>query len=135
VSANLDLVRSIFAAWERGDFGGADWADPGIEYLHHAGPLSGSWTGLRGMAEGERDFLSAYAGLRVTVEQYRELDDERVLALAHASGRAKMSGLDLDQVESSQHAALLFHLRGGKVTRLVMYFDRQHAFADLGLEE
>jgi hypothetical protein len=29
----------------------------------------------------------------------------------------------------------LFHLHGGKVTRLVAYGDRKRAFADLGLEE
>jgi hypothetical protein len=32
-------------------------------------------------------------------------------------------------------AATVFHIRGGKVTRLVVYFDREHAFADLGLSE
>jgi ketosteroid isomerase-like protein len=66
-------------------------------------------------------------------EAFRELDDERVLVLTHYGGRGKTSGLDLEQTWSK--AATLFHLRGGKVTRLVGYNNREGAFADLGLRE
>jgi hypothetical protein len=33
VSAHLDLVRSIFAAHERGGFRSVGWADPEMEYV------------------------------------------------------------------------------------------------------
>ena len=86
-SANVDLVRSIYEAWERGDYGSAEWAHPEIEYVVADGPSPGSWTGLAGMAEANRDVLSVWENVRQEAEDYRELDDERVLCFT-ASARA-----------------------------------------------
>jgi ketosteroid isomerase-like protein len=61
----------------------------------------------------------------------RELDDERVLVLVRFSGRGKTSGLELGETRSK--GASVFHIRGGKVTRCVQYWNRERALADLGL--
>jgi ketosteroid isomerase-like protein len=130
-SANLDLVRSIYAAWERGDYSAAEWAHPEIEYVVADGPSPGSWKGLAGMAEGSRGVLSAWEQFRSEVDEYRELDGERVLVLHIIRGRGKTSGLDLAQMRTK--GAHLFHVRGGKVARLVAYMDSERALTDLGL--
>jgi ketosteroid isomerase-like protein len=132
MSANLDLVRSIYAAWERGDWSSVEWAHPEIEFVIPDGPSPNTmWTGLSGMAQGMRDLLSAWEDFRVAAEEYRELDGERVLVLGHNTGRGKGSGLELGQVRT--RGACLFHLRSGKVIRVSPYFNRENAFADLGL--
>jgi ketosteroid isomerase-like protein len=77
--------------------------------------------------------LSAWKGLRSEAYEYRELDDERILVLLEYSGRGKASGLDVAQLRTK--GAEVFNLRDGKVTRFVLYWDRDRAFADLGLEE
>ena len=82
MSENLDLVRSICADWESGDFSRIDWADPDIEFAWPEG-LDASWGGhgRRALAEGWGTTLAAFDDLTVTAEEYRELDDERIVVL------------------------------------------------------
>jgi ketosteroid isomerase-like protein len=130
-SANPDLVRSIFADWERGDWSSAKRAHPEIEFAFVGGPTPGSWRGRVGLVKGWRDFLTAWEDFRGEANEYRELDADRVLVLTRWGGRGKTSGLELGQMTTN--SAVVFHIREGKVTRLVPYFDRERAFADLGL--
>jgi|GEM_PF-496403 len=131
-SVNLDLVRSIVGAWERGDFSSAEWAHPEIELVVADGPEPGRWTGLAEVAAAGRSRLSPVADYRLGVEEFRELDNERTLVLVYpGAGRGKTSGVAVDQLRSK--GAILFHLRDGKVTRLALHWDRDRALADLGL--
>ena len=130
---NVRIARSIFALWERGDYSSAEWAHPEIEFVAADGPTPGSWTGLAEMGGAWREALSAFEELRAEADEYRALDDERVLVFMHFSGRGKTSGLEVGDIQMK--GANLFHFRGGKVTRLVTYWDRERAFADLGLSE
>jgi ketosteroid isomerase-like protein len=132
-SANLELVRSIVSAWERGEYGSLEWAHPEIEFVIADLPDSGIGKGAAGMAEGWLDFLGAWDAHRVEADEYRELDAERVLVLGHFNARGKASGMEVGQVRS--RGADLFHVRDGWVTRLVIYFDQEHALADVGLAQ
>jgi ketosteroid isomerase-like protein len=133
MSENLDLVRSILTANERGDYSSTAWAHPDIEFVVADGPSPGRWTGLDGMAEGWLDMANAWEQLRTVADEYRELGVERVLVQVRRSGRGKTSGVELGGIDSD--GAALFHVRDGRVTRLVVYFDRDLALADLGLKE
>ena len=132
--ANLDLVRSIYTAWERGDFSSAEWAHPEIEYVvvGERDFQSVSAKGLTEMREAARSRIEVWEQQRIEPDEYRELDGGRVLVLDRYRGRGKKSGLEMEQL--GRKGVHLFHLHGGKVTRLVAYGDRKRAFADLGLE-
>jgi ketosteroid isomerase-like protein len=131
VSENLDLVRSIYADWERGDFTKTEWAHPDIEWVFADGPTPEQLTGLAAAAATFRQWAALWEDFGIQADEFIELDAERVLALVHFSGRGKMNGIDVGQLPSK--TAAVFYLRDGKVTRYVVYWDRDHALADLGL--
>jgi len=75
-------------------------------------------------------WLHAWDGFHIDADGCHEVDGERVLALVRYGGWDRLRGQEVVPTE----AATLFHLRDGKVARLVIYWDRNRAFADLGLD-
>ena len=125
---NVEIVRSILRAWEKGDFSSADWADPDIEYSPpHDRRLS------RGVTEMGRRFgewIAAWENLRVSAEKIVGADD-RVVVLNRFQGRGKESGTPT--VDFS--GASFFTLREGKVVMLEFFWDHQEALEAAGLRE
>lgn len=133
-SPNLELVRSIYAAWERGDFSDSSWADPEIEFLIDDGVSVTRRKGLAAMAEAWRNFLLDWEHWEAHVEEYRELGDGRVLALLRARGRGRTSGVDLGALEKlGGTGANVFQIRDGRVTKLDVYLGRERALVEAGV--
>ncbi len=125
----IELVHSIYADWERGEFTNAEWAHPEIEFVIADGPAAGRWSGVAALTEAFRSSIRPWAEWSIEAEEFRELDGEHVLVLQRYGGVGKTSGLDLADMRSE--GANMFHVTDGKVTRLVTYFDRRIALADL----
>jgi len=130
MSENVDLVRSIYADWERGDFRSTAWADPEIELVRPDSLEGDVVTGLASTQKRWGEWLSAWDDYHAEADEFRALDDERVLVFGRMSGRGRMSG-----AIGETPTVNLFHIREGKVTRLVLYSNRERAFVDLGLKE
>ncbi|HTU80193.1 MAG TPA: hypothetical protein VMF09_15685 [Solirubrobacteraceae bacterium] len=83
MSANLDHVRSICEDWECGDFSSVEWAHPEVVYVLADGPDPRSATGLRGLADATRSWLSAWKDTHINVDVMKlvfYIDRERAFA-------------------------------------------------------
>lgn len=130
---NVELVRAIIAPWRHGDFRSAEWAHPEIEFGFGDGPTPGSWTGIDAMSDAWREALGAFDRLEMDADDCVSIDSERVLVLTTNTGRGKTSGFDLGELRT--RGANIFHIRDGKVTKLVAYWDRDRALEALGLSQ
>jgi hypothetical protein len=123
-------VRSIYLDWERGDFTRDDRADPAMELVRPESLDCGALTGREASPGGWREWLGAWKDFRAEAHDCRALDSERALVFERMRGVGRLSGATTDTKTVN-----LFHIRGGKVVRLVLYSNCDRALADLGLEE
>jgi ketosteroid isomerase-like protein len=128
---NMEIVRSIYAAWERGDFGQSGVFDPGIRVVWLPSPEGeGPETvGLEGMGRAMKDWMESWEQVTTAAEQLIDAGDQ-VVVIAEWRGLGKTSG-----VFTKWRYGAVYTLREGKVTSIISYTDPAAALEAVGLEK
>ena len=130
---NVEILRRLYASWERGDMRTPDVWDVNVEvsWIGTETPgIAGEYRGVDELSAAMSRYLDALADLRIKAERIVDLDEDRVLVLALHTARGKTSGLGYE-LEIGD----LFTLRDGKIVRYVSYWDRAEALGAAGLAE
>jgi ketosteroid isomerase-like protein len=136
-SVNIDLVRSIVAAYERGDQAAVFAAyDPEIEW--QTGNARGAhWSDFEPVYhghEGVRTFWRTWFAAWENVDfEYEEFIDagERVVTILSQRMRGRTSGVELEWNSYAQ----VWTIRDDRVVRVEFFANREEALEAAGLRE
>jgi ketosteroid isomerase-like protein len=120
VDAFNERERETFAAMTTPDF---EWT---TSMMAVEGEVFWGREGIDTYFERMREVWDDFRGF---AEDYRDLGD-RVLSLGWLEGRGRASGVPV-----STPLAILFDIRGGKVSRMRSYLDQDEAMRAAGLED
>lgn len=130
---NVELVRSAWEAWERGDMGAVfEIYDPDIvwDQTHAPGPIAGVYHGHDGVRQFFREWLAPFESYYCHAEDFIDADDA-VIVRARQGGKGKGSGVEVEMRPYWQ----VYRLRDGRVVRIEPYGDREEALEAVGLRE
>jgi ketosteroid isomerase-like protein len=126
---NVEVVRSIFVAWLRGDMA-TDRLDPEIAMIESSTiPGATSAYGIDAVRRYMASFANYWDEIRFEPQEYIDAG-EQVIVVARLVGRGKASGVDVDRVW-----AYVWTVRGGKALRMEGYANRAEALKAAGLAE
>ncbi len=125
---NVEALRRVHEAWERGDYSDASIYDPEVEFVSLEGVGPNVSHGLAEMSAAWRDVLSAYGRFRSELGEIFDAGDKVVVFIvAHFT----VKGSD---TELTTRTAAVWTMRNGKAVRLALYLDREQALRDAGLD-
>ena len=130
---NVEIVRRIYAEFERGDFAAAvEWYAPDIRFETYMPDASENVTaqGLAALRTFMREWLGQWENYRVIADEFREVGDDRVFVGGRQAASGHQSGVE---VESPGFSVWTF--RDGKVVSLFLHYDRAKALEAAGLSE
>ncbi len=128
---DLEALKQAFDRWGRAGDRGIDFdgIDPEVEF--HT-PLSSTrgvpYRGHAGVREWQRDIEDQFDDWHNHAQEWRALDDGRVLVLGRLHLRGRESGVEFDQ-----EMAWLFTLREGKLLRYEVFASHDEALRAAGL--
>jgi len=131
---NVELARRTFEAFNRTYTEGTDdlyaLLDPDVEWIPATAILEGrSYHGHEGVRRWIEDMKGDWEAFEPRPEDFRDLGDDRVLAMGswHARGRGGNVPLDFPQ------AAWLARYRDGRLVRMQTFTERKKALEAAGL--
>jgi len=125
---NVEAVRRALSA-RRSEF--ADLLDPGVRLdLSERVFNPAVYDGYEGVMRWRADVRDVWESYRSEPEEFFD-GDEVVVVFTRERGRAKGSGIEVDQ----HPTALLCRLHAGRVSEIRLYHDRERALRDAGLAQ
>jgi ketosteroid isomerase-like protein len=130
---NLEVVRGSLKAFADGGLDAlAEFWHPAVSHRAIEGALDdvGEMHGPEALRRYVQDWIDMFDDLTIGLEELREVGDDRVIAVQHLSGRAKISG-----AETGLRYAVVYTVRDGKIVDGREYPGREQALEALGLRE
>jgi ketosteroid isomerase-like protein len=126
---NVEIVRSIYAAWERDGFPTpSELLDPEIEYVNPAGAVEpGTRRGLEAFHRAVQKVLEGWETWQMEPEAFESAGDQ-VAVVVRYRARGRESGVEVEGRESA-----LWTLRDGRVVRYAWFHGPADAFEAAGL--
>ena len=127
---NVELVRTVFGDWARGDFRAAsDLFAEDFEWKQSPDAVEpGSHRGAS-IRSALRQLFEIYENYRIEAEEYIDAGDG-IVVVGRARGTARGSGMELDQ-----GVFFVWRARNGKLASLEAFRDRGEALEAVGLQE
>jgi ketosteroid isomerase-like protein len=133
VPGNVEIVRESLSAFTDGGLDAvAEFWDADISWraIEGAPDDVGEMHGPEAVRRYLQDWLDMFDDVTNVPEEVLDLGDDRVVAVQHATGRAKVSG-----VQTDIRYAVVYTLRDGKIVRGREYIDRNQALEALRVRE
>jgi ketosteroid isomerase-like protein len=129
---NVELVRAVWDAWERGDMEAIfEFYDPAIvwDQTHYqAGDLAAVYRGHDGVRQFFRDWLSPFESYYAHAEEFIDAGDNVVVRLRQG-GRGKQSGAEVEMPPYWQ----VYRIRDSRAMRIEVYGNQAEALEAVGL--